>query len=556
MERLGLIGAYDHKRTSGFYGPQANKALQDAKPRLGLYGYDNVFNALASSGAEQGFDVSRDGTRLYVAVQGTRLTATIFQYNLSTPWDLSTISYANKSLVVGDYDTLVSYVSISDDGTRLYFAGWSCDTVWSATLSTPYDLATAVMDVKKFYLGTQDATPCSTKFSSDGTAMYMLGATNKRFYQYSLSSAWDVSTASYVNQSPSVTTQEATPLGMFVGMFGPYQLFYWVIGSTSKIGRAYYTFVPNDVSFALYNSGFDATTTAVPDTVPRDIYAYNLSSGSSSQISYFVLGQTNKKIMQIIGGSVVNTSIALGENTPTGMWFKPDGTKLYITGTTNDAVRQFSLSTAWDLSTVTFEKSLSIGFETAPTGVTLSDDGTKLYITGITNDCVYQIPLRTAWDIGTASGFTYVGATEANPRSIQIANNGTLLYIAGDASAAIRKYTLSVPYDLGTATLSQSFTISGVLGIDVSEDGRLIFATTISSSALTPGGGRQIRSISMTTPHDLTTATLSTTDWIPIYGLTGANTSPWAVRVSRDRTRMFLISDVVSGIYQFSLRFA
>lgn len=552
MERLGLIGAYDHKRTSGFYGPQANKALQDAKPRLGLYGYDNVFNALASSGAEQGFDVSRDGTRLYVAVQGTRLTAAIFQYNLSTPWDLSTISYANKSLVVGDYDTLVSYVSISDDGTRLYFAGWNCDTVWSATLSTPYDLATAVMDVKKFYLGTQDSTPCSPRIIENGMVMTITGGSGDRIYQYNLSTAWDISTASYVNQSVALTTQEATPTG-----HAYYSDQLHVIGATADTDFVYIDPLGNQAgrTFDISRYAFAGSTVNLTgvETTPRDVYAAHI--GSNRYL--FFIGQQGDNVRKYDdNNALLQSTTALGEATPTGLWFKPDGTKFYITGSTNDAVRQFSLSTAWDLSTVAFEKSLSIGFETAASGVTLSNDGTQLYITGTTNDCVYQIPLRTAWDIGTASGFTYVGATEATTRSIQIANNGTLLYLAGDVSNAIRKYTLSVPYDLGTATLSQSFTIDGVLGIDVSEDGRLIFATTISSSSLTPGGGRQIRSISMTTPHDLTTATLSTTDWIPIYGLTGANTSPWAVRVSRDRTRMFLISDVVSGIYQFSLRFA
>jgi hypothetical protein len=69
-------------------------------------------------------------------------------------------------------------------------------------------------------------------------------------------------------------------------------------------------------------------------------------------------------------------------------------------------------------------------------------------------------------------------------------------------------------------------------------------------------GGRSIRQINLTSPHNLTTATLNTAEVIPFYGLTGAVSSVFGVRVSPDGTRMFVVPDAVSGMYQFSLRFA
>ena len=548
--RLGLIGGTDSKRTSGVYKPDDVTALQDAKKYVTRFSYDNVFNALASSGTEEGFDVSRDGRYVYVAVRGTRTTATIFQYECSTPWDLSTITYSSKSLVVGDWEINCNGIAISDDGTRLFFAGYQGDSVFSCTLSTPYDLATATVDVKKVYVGTQDATANTPIFGDSGTKMYVMGATNDRVYQYTLSTAWDVSTATYASKSFSVTAQDTLPQGIFFKDDG---LTFYMVGQTNDTVYQYTLSTAWDISTASYASKSKAIGTE--ETLPRALFF------KPDGLKMYVIGTTGDDVNEydlstawdVSTATFLRVSAAVGESAPTGLWFKDDGTKMYVTGTANDTVREFTLSTAWNVSTISFSKSLAVGFETAPTGVTFKDDGTELYISGSTNDCVYEIQLGTAWDTGTAKGFIYVFGTESAPRGIHINNDGTLLFLAGTGSDNIRKYSLSTAYELGTATLSQSFAITGSYGVHVMPDGLRIYATVDSSAA---NGGRQVRQIALTSPNDLSTATLSTVELIPLYGLTGTSTSPWGVRVSPDGTRMFVLSDVVSGMYQFSLRFA
>jgi 6-phosphogluconolactonase (cycloisomerase 2 family) len=551
--RLGLIGGTDSKRTSGVYQPEDVVSLQDAKKYISRFGYDGVFNALASSGNEEGFDVSRDGRYVYVAVRGTRTTATIFQYECSTPWDLSTITYSSKSLVIGDYDTNCNGIAISDDGTRLFFMGYGVDTIWSCTLATPYDLATATVDVKKVYVGTQDATPQNPFFGDSGTKMYVMGATNDTVYQYTLSTAWDVSTATYASKSFSVTTQETTPFGLFLGDSGTKM---YIVGQTNDTVYQYTLSTAWDVSTASYASKSKAIGTE--ETNPRALFF------KPDGLKMYVIGTTGDDVNEydlstawdVSTATFLRVSAGVGEVTPTGLWFKDDGTKMYVTGSTNDTVREFTLSTAWNVSTISFVRSLSIGFETTPTGVTFKDDGTKLYVSGQTNDCVYEILLGTAWDISTAKGFIYVFATESAPRGLHINNDGTLLFLGGSATGIIRKYTLSTAYELGTATLSQSSSaFTGLFGVHVSADGLRIYVT-LDSNAVTPAGGRQVRQITLTSPNDLSTASMSSVELIPIYGLTGNSTSPWGVRASPDGTRMFVLSDTISGLYQFSLRFA
>jgi sugar lactone lactonase YvrE len=548
--RLGLIGGTDSKRTSGVYQPEDVVALLDSEKYVSRFGYDGVFNALASSTSERAFDVSRDGLFVYVVVPGTRTTSTIFQYQCSTPWDLSTITYSSKTLIVGDYDVNVSAVAINDDGTRLYFSGTSNDTIWSCTFSTPYDLATATVDVRKAYVGTQDTIPYNTFFGDSGTKMYVMGGTTDTVYQYTLSTAWDVSTATYASKSFSVTTQETAPTGLFFKSDG---LAMYAIGATADTVFQYTLATAWDVSTASYAS--KSFSVAGQETNPITLFF------KPDGLKMYVMGSIGDDVNEydlstawdVSTAVFLRVSSAIGETTPNGLWFKDDGLKMYVAGSSNDAIREFTLSTAWNVSTISFSKSLSFTFEN-PNSVTFKNDGTRVYVTGSTNDNVYEIPLNTAWDVGTTRGFVYIpAATETAPRGLHINNDGTLLYLSGNGGSNIRKYTLSTAYEVGTATLSQSFPLTGVYGVHVSADGLKIYATLDSPGAL---GGRSIRQINLTSPHNLTTATLSTTEILLLFGLTGALSTAYAVRVSPDGTRLFALPDVTSGLYQFSLRFA
>jgi DNA-binding beta-propeller fold protein YncE len=372
----------------------------------------------------------------------------VYQYNLATAWDVTTASYTGNSLLVTLQDATPQGLFFGDSGTKLYVVGTTTDTVYQYTLSAAWDISTASYALLSFSVATQETLPRALFFKPDGTKMFVIGLTGDDVNEYDLSTAWDVSTASFVR-----------------------------------------------------------------------------------------------------------VSAAVGEANPTGLWFKDDGTKMYVTGYSGDTVREFTLSTAWNLSTIAFVQLLSIGFETAPTGVTFKDDGTELYVLGFTKDTVYEIQLGTAWDISTAKGFVYVGGTELTPRGIHINSDGTLLFLAG-LSGNIRKYSLSTAYELASATLSQSFAVTGIYSAFVTADGMKIYAT-LNASAASPSGGRRIAQINLTSPYDLSTATLAASpNFVPLYGVTGTTSTPWGVRVSPDGTRMFVLSDNVQGLHQFSLRFA
>ena len=74
------------------------------------------------------------------------------------------------------------------------------------------------------------------------------------------------------------------------------------------------------------------------------------------------------------------------------MAFNSDGTKMFVVGHTNDTVYQYTLTTGFDLSTASYSSNslLVSSQDTAPSGIAFNTDGSKMFITGATNDSVYE----------------------------------------------------------------------------------------------------------------------------------------------------------------------
>ncbi|MBA7538617.1 hypothetical protein ES705_30894 [subsurface metagenome] len=132
------------------------------------------------------------------------------------------------------------------------------------------------------------------------------------------------------------------------------------------------------------------------------------------------------------------------------VFFKPDGLKMYVVGNVNDSVYQYNLSTAWDISTASYEtKYKDVGSEdTYPMDVFFKPDGLKMYVVGNVNDSVYQYNLSTAWDISTASYETKykdVGSEDTYPTGIFFKPDGDKAYIIGGTNEEVYQYLLPVP---------------------------------------------------------------------------------------------------------------
>ena len=86
---------------------------------------------------------------------------------------------------------------------------------------------------------------------------------------------------------------------------------------------------------------------------------------------------------------------------PTGIFFKPDGFKMYITGSVNSSVYEFDLSGKFDISTAVLFQSKVVP---SPTDVFFKEDGLKMFILD-SSETLNEYDLSTPWDISTAVFF-------------------------------------------------------------------------------------------------------------------------------------------------------
>ena len=160
--------------------------------------------------------------------------------------------------------------------------------------------------------------------------------------------------------------------------------------------------------------------------------------------------------------SVVDSS--QGDNAANSIEFNTDGTKLFMLGQGQDLVNEYALSTGFDLSTATFTVSFDISAqENLPYGLAFNNDGTKMYITGWTGDDINEYELSTGFDISTTSysQLFSVSSECARPSAVQFNSNGTTMYVLnGHDDPTIFQYTLTTAFDVSTASYSdKSFSV-------------------------------------------------------------------------------------------------
>ena len=148
----------------------------------------------------------------------------------------------------------------------------------------------------------------------------------------------------------------------------------------------------------------------------------------------------------------VSLDVSGQESAATGFFFKDDGTKMYVVGISSDSVYQYSLSTAWDLSTASYDSvSFSVaGQDSLPFDLFFKDDGTKMYVLGFTTKAIYQYSLSTAWNVGTASYdtvFLYLIGDAFSPSSLSFKSDGAQMYVLAGADT-IYQYTTATGISL------------------------------------------------------------------------------------------------------------
>ena len=261
-----------------------------------------------------------------------------------------------------------------------------------------------------------------------------------------------------------------------------------------------------------------------------------------------------------------------------GLTFNNDGTKMYTTlydntgaGQQQDAVYEYVLTTAYDISTATLNNTLVIhdttldgnGDAMIPTQVVFNNDGTKMFIANHSNnndDYINYFDLSTPFDISTATidnrlSLDSTGADERRLNSIAFNNDGTRLFAAGvnrdsKAEDRIHEFTLDTPFDLSSGvthvnTEDMSSYHNYIDGVTFNYNGTKMYTIDHQSN--------QISQFKLTTPYDVSTLSLEGT-----FDVSSFSEDPRELVFSNDGSKMFFIDDSPSDasnnkVHEFNL---
>ena len=297
---------------------------------------DNVFTITPSTDEANAGEFS---ITFSVTDGATGVVSAVSAFTLAFGWtvDLSNVTYDNKSFAVTGNGLYNLDLAFNNDGTKMYVLIYTTDTLYQYSLTTAWDVSTASYDNVSFSFSSQDSVPYSFTMTPDGTKIIVQGNSNFSIFQYSLSTAFDLSTISYDNVSLSAAVDHFSNGRVRFGQNGEKMFM--------KGGNNVYQ--------------YSLST------------AYDISTASYNNVSFDVGSQFE---------------------IPTAFAFDLSGTKMYAVGLGNTKIHQYTLSTGFDLSTASYDN-VTLNYSSQVNkggGMVFSQSGHKFYMTSDNTDTVYQ----------------------------------------------------------------------------------------------------------------------------------------------------------------------
>jgi DNA-binding beta-propeller fold protein YncE len=474
MKKLGLLSGRSYIQQSptrsGMYSPDDNYALQSTKAGT-LTNWRNLtyywrYNLQSDTSSLSGVSLSLDGKYLWTCAATGGTNAAFRQYTVSTPFDCQTITLINthwssSGATVANYG---SYIGGSTNPTGIYVGGGyvnvvdsAADAIFTYKLSDNISiLSVDLTSVKTFSVASQETAPTDIAFNSDGTKMYTLSDASNGIDEWALSTAWDITTASWTAFT-STNSQDTAPTGFF---FKPDGTRVWILGDFNDRIYQYDLSTAWDTTTLTYNSvsaplvGGAANSQLTPEAITWSSdglsiivysnylrYLNKFTVSSAWSLTGFAYSTQSNSIASFITNTAATCGIA----------YNSDGTRLTVVDSINDAVIEFS-TTAYDVS-VTKIGEFKIT-DTTPEGVCFGDNGTKLYYIGSGSDLVYQYDLKKSYVSVMENVVTQksISAQTLTPSGITFSVSGTKMWITDTTNEYILQYTCSTPFDGNTAT--------------------------------------------------------------------------------------------------------
>lgn len=167
---------------------------------------------------------------------------------------------------------------------------------------------------------------------------------------------------------------------------------------------------------------------------------------------------------EVVGAQI---PIGGGEGGPSGIAITPDGTRAYVTNTSDDTVIPI------DLATNTAGTAIPV-LGAGPTGIAITPDGTRAYVTDQNSDEVSVIDLATNTEVGTPI------AVGDFPQGIAITPNGARAYVVNQGDDNVTVIDLASGAVVGPPIAVGNFP----RGIAITPDGARAYVANVNDGSV------------------------------------------------------------------------
>ena len=357
-----------------------------------------------------------------------------FSYIHNAPWRYDSEFATGRNL----YGFHMSY-----NGKYMYVC--SGTYVYRRPLSTPYDVSTAGAEDQSLYTDDWgEGVTYSIEFSEDGTTFLLGGRESNTVYQFHSMIPWSINLTQirFANKRMTDVSGETQPRAIEMSSDGTKM---YIAGYQDRVVQCPLNTAFNpETKTSEYNKTFSSTNHATITDIrgiawkPDGTKFYLLSDGLNDVLEYTV--STAWDLSSTVTFSY-ELSVSSQTSYPTGIEFKSDGTKFWTTYAS--MIYEYTLSTAWDLSTASYSTNVSAPSATSIQGISFNDTGTQMILAtqGTNNDRIYVYSLSSAWNVTGANSLTLLYY-----HSLSYTSSGPWLSYSGISGS--RQDTINIPSDV------------------------------------------------------------------------------------------------------------
>jgi hypothetical protein len=264
-----------------------------------------------STGSLYDIYVKDDGTSFYINEYGgaTANNCVVHQFNMTTPYVMGTASHINTKSYGGNPIYNYGGLTFSDDGYHFYVMRGTDNVIHQHDMTTPWSIATSSFASKTFDTSAQTGSGAKGFcFGDSGTKLYVTNYTPGTIYQYSLSTAYDISTASYASISTTLANADVWDIHMSTDGTN----FLYTSGGVSSA-----TLYEATLSTAFNISTQSATVDSL--TMPANSQAFGVAGGGTKLYAMDgFLGSTATNVYEYNTGTFPTVTLPSSvQNTPT-----------------------------------------------------------------------------------------------------------------------------------------------------------------------------------------------------------------------------------------------